>query len=120
MPIVDIEIVGDRKALLSNLAEQLASELGNVFGSRPNQTWVRVRSLPSEQYAENQLDNGPQPQPVFVTILKAHRPNSNEIESEVGQITEVVASICQRPLAHVHLLYEPEGNGRVAFGGRLV
>ena len=74
MPIVDIEfVVRKDETLPDGLASTLADALGEVFGSEPGRLWVRVRTLPDAQYAENL---GAAPRPVFVNLLlgdAAHR-----------------------------------------------
>jgi phenylpyruvate tautomerase PptA (4-oxalocrotonate tautomerase family) len=41
------------------------------------------------------------------------------MQIEVEAVTEAMARLFDRPRENVHVLYEPEGRGRVAFGGRL-
>jgi phenylpyruvate tautomerase PptA (4-oxalocrotonate tautomerase family) len=55
MPIIDIEIVEDRdeSGPGDTRVHTLADALGEVFGSDPGRTWVRVYHLPREHYAEN-------------------------------------------------------------------
>ena len=121
MPIIDIEIVvADNEPLPSNLATILADAMSKVFRTSTGQTWVRLRKIPLQDYAE---DGGGPPQdvrPVFVTILKAMLPPVNELKREMERLTQAIAQSCGRPVENVHLFYEPEGKGRVAFGGRLV
>jgi phenylpyruvate tautomerase PptA (4-oxalocrotonate tautomerase family) len=118
MPIVDVEIVASAP-LDSGLAAQLADMAGQVFGSPPGSTWVRVRALPPHLYAEN---NSPQPEgwnSVFVIVRKAERPAGAALEAEARALAEGVARVCARPLENVHILYEPDARGRIAFGGVL-
>ena len=56
---------------------------------------------------------------MFVTVLKAQRPTGLALEADVRALTEGVARVCGRPVENVHVLYEPEVQGRIAFGGRL-
>lgn len=118
MPIVDIEIVGS-EPLGDDLATRLADMAGQVFGSPPGGTWVRVRSLLPPHYAENGTSSPVGAQAVFVTVLKAQRPTGAALEAEVRALTDGVARVCGRPPECVHLLYEADAQGRVAFGGRL-
>jgi phenylpyruvate tautomerase PptA (4-oxalocrotonate tautomerase family) len=118
MPIVDVEIVGS-ESVAGDLAARLADMAGQVFGSPPAGTWVRVRLLPRHLYAENDT---PVPEgwyAVFVTVLKAQRPTGADLETEVRALTEGVARLCGRPTENVHILYESDAQGRIAFGGRL-
>src|SRR5664279_5701237 len=107
MPILDIELVTN-ESLDSSLASRLADMAGQVFASPPASTWVRVRSLPQNFYAEN---NTPQPdgwRSVFVIVRLAQRPTGTALEAEVRALTEGVARICERPVENVHILYEPD------------
>jgi phenylpyruvate tautomerase PptA (4-oxalocrotonate tautomerase family) len=121
MPIIDVEIVvAENEQLPSNLAAILADAMSKVFGTSTGQTWVRLRKIPLQDYAE---DGGGPPQdvrPVFVTILKVKLPPMGELKHEMEQLTQVIAHSCNRPVENVHVFYQPEGKGRVAFGGRLV
>jgi phenylpyruvate tautomerase PptA (4-oxalocrotonate tautomerase family) len=121
MPILDIEVVLEPgEALRPELAGELADRAGEVFDASPGTTWVKVRAIPAEFYAENQTIRPNDVYPVFVSILKAKLPPLDEHQREVTRLTEAVARICRRPLENVHILYLPEGAGRVAFGGRIV
>lgn len=121
MPILDVEIVlRPGENLRPNLASQLADQAGEVFGAAPGTTWVKLRAIPADDYAEN---GGGPPQgvyPVFVSILKAKLPDIDKLQAEVASLTAAVAQVCARPPENVHLIYLPEGGGRVAFGGRVV
>lgn len=120
MPIVDVEIVLKPDQTISDeMASQLADELGTIFGSSKNGTWVKVYGITDRLYAEN----GGKPAdvyPVFVSVLKASLPASEEIQREIDAIVEAVAKICRRDSAYVHVIYQPEGKGRVAFGRQVV
>jgi len=121
VPIVDVEIVVDDESSVSeSLAADLAEAAGEVFGAEPHRTWVRVRTLSTSRYAEN--GGGPvgDMMPVFVSVLKATHPASEFMKNEIRHLTDVFASLCQRPSDNVHVLYLPEGSGRIAFGGTLV
>jgi len=55
MPILDVEVVLEPgEALRLELAGELADRAGEVFGASPGTTWVKVRAIPAEHYAENQ------------------------------------------------------------------
>ena len=118
MPIVDVEIITS-EPLDGGLAATLADMAGQVFGGPPASTWVRVRSLPQEQYAENGVASPEGWRSVFVTVRKAQRPTGSALEAEVRALTEGVARVCGRPVENVHILYEPDAKGRIAFGGKL-
>ena len=118
MPIVDVEIITS-ELLDGGLAARIADMAGQVFGGPPASTWVRVRSLPQEQYAENGTASPEGWRSVFVTVRKAQRPTGSALEVEVRALTEGVARVCGRPVENVHILYEPDAQGRIAFGGKL-
>jgi hypothetical protein len=107
MPIVDIEIV-----LRPN-------ELGEIFHSSPRKTWVKVQLLTAEQYAENRGRPGVV-YPIFVTVMKSELPSFEEMQDQVAKITGAVAQICGHPSENIHVIYQPEGKGRAAFGGAIV
>lgn len=121
MPVLEIEIVTvDLEELDPGLAGRLADAAGAVFGSPPGRTWVRLRTLPVQQYAEN---GGPLPgdiRPVFVTVLHAQRPDGEALHHEINLLSTAIAAACDRPADNVHIFYQPDGRGRVAFGGRLI
>ncbi len=114
MPILDIEFVGEEN--LSSITQQLANAAGQVLNSPPGLTWVRVRSLPSSQYAENS-DTSNAPLPVFVSVLLRKLPEQTQMERIAKGLCAVVADVSGRPKENVHILFLPEGAGRVAFGG---
>ena len=118
MPILDVEIVTG-EPLDTAVAAELADAAGQVFASPPAGPWVRVRPLPSHLYSENAVRTPDGPRPVFVTVLKAQRPTGAALDDEVRALTEAVARICRRAPEEVHVLYEPDGAGRIAFGGRV-
>ena len=120
MPIVDVEIVlRPGEAIRKEIASDLANELGEVFQTQPSQTWVKVHAMPADRYAEN---GGTRDgiYPIFVSIIKSKLPTSEEMQEEVEKITGAVAQICGRSSENVHVIYQPEGRGRVAFGGKIV
>ncbi|MCA9872136.1 MAG: hypothetical protein KC441_00715 [Anaerolineales bacterium] len=121
MPVLDIDVITRPGEMLpENLANDLANAAADIFASPPGQTWVKLRPLPHTQYAEN--GGGPPDGvfPVFVTILQAHRPPREQLTAQVTQLCQRVAAACRRSPEHVHILYLPDGVGRIAFGGKLV
>ena len=120
MPIVQIEIIlRPNEVVRKDLAAELAGELGKIFHSAKGETWVKVQWLLPEQYAENDEPQG-SIFPVFVSILKSTLPPPDKIQQEVDKLTHATAQICGRPTENVHVMYEPEGKGRVSFGGKMV
>lgn len=121
MPIVDVELVSASDGTVApGLARSLADAVGRTLNSPPGQTWVRLRVLPQEHYAEN----GPKRQaaelPVFVTVLKRSIPGASEMEAEVTALTHIIAAAVGRTASCVHIEYAPAAGGRLSFGGRLV
>ena len=120
MPIVEIEIVLKPNEIIQGITvEELADQLGKIFNSPKGTTWVKVHELERSRYSEN----GGTPAgvfPVFVSVLKSILPGMDEMQKEVEMITGAVARICRRPSGNVHIIYLPEGRGRVAFGGKIV
>jgi len=120
MPIADVELVCAGGIMEPDLARKLANELGRVFSSPPGRTWVRVRTLGSEHYAENESEIAASDLPVFVTLLLAQPPAAIALEESVRAVTAAVARVVDRPERLVHVQYAPAAAGRQAFGGVLV
>lgn len=120
MPLLDVELVlRPGESLSKDFAAEIADCAGEVFGSPPRWTWVKVRVIPTEHYAENGgAADGVHP--VFVSVLKGRHPPPEEMQAEVTRLTNAIAQACARPPENVHVLYVPEGAGRVAFGGQLI
>jgi phenylpyruvate tautomerase PptA (4-oxalocrotonate tautomerase family) len=121
MPIIDVEIVASDSVpdMPANLTQSLAEATAQVFGAQPGTVWVKLRVIPSNGYAEN----GGLPEgmyPVFVTVLKSRVPEGSALEDEIIRLTNVVAKVLGRPESNVHIFYQPDGAGRVAFGGNVV
>jgi phenylpyruvate tautomerase PptA (4-oxalocrotonate tautomerase family) len=121
MPILDVEIVlQPGESLRPELAGELADRAGEVFDAAPATTWVKLRTIAASGYAENRADRPTSVHPVFVSVLKARLPPPAERADEVQQLTAAIALACRRPPELVHILYLPEGAGRMAFGGGIV
>jgi phenylpyruvate tautomerase PptA (4-oxalocrotonate tautomerase family) len=120
VPILDVEVVGPlARSAKKRLAERLAEACGDLLDLPQGRTWVRLRFLPLDQYGEH----GGVPKnvkPVFVTVLRASPPTGRSLTREMQALGAAVAKVCGRPPENVHVLYEPPGAGRVAFGGRSV
>jgi phenylpyruvate tautomerase PptA (4-oxalocrotonate tautomerase family) len=121
MPILDVEIVASDSSpgLPADLTQSLADEAARVFGGPKGTVWVKIQIIPPAHYAE---DHG-KPEgvyPVFVTVLKSQAPEASTLEDEIGRLTGVIAKVLNRPEENIHVFYQPDGAGRVAFGGRLV
>jgi hypothetical protein len=103
MPILDIEIVlRPDQRITGNLAAEIAERAGAIFGSAPQQTWVKLRLLAREQYAENGAGPPEGVYPVFVSVLKAHMPAPELLQAEVAVLAEEIAAACARPIEQIH------------------
>lgn len=119
MPILDVQIVAgsdEPEGLARRIADAAAPLLAP---GRQGATWVRLHRLSAADYAED----GGAPAgvlPVFCSVPLARLPDPAGRARLAAALTPVLAGACGRPAEHVHLLFEPDGAGRVAFGGRLV
>ena len=121
MPILEVEIVTDLgETLKSGLAQQLADAAGDALGTPRGRTWVRLRALPREQYAESRAPLANDIQPVFVSVLKSRSCGPLEVKDEAARLCDALALACGRPRENIHILYLPDAAGRMAFGGELV
>lgn len=119
MPILEVDFVGPvADNVRRSLARRIADAAGAVLGSAPRSTWVRVRFVSADEYAEN---GGAEPGvwPVLVGVLEAEPHEGEALAVEARRLTEAIAAACGRPAENVHLVYAPPARGRVAFGGRL-
>ena len=91
MPIIDVEVVtskaepnvGSRAQL-----QVLADELGILFDSEPAGTWVRLRSIDQDEFAENQTVIGSGVRPTFVNVLRSELPNTGALRIEMAEIAK--------------------------------
>jgi phenylpyruvate tautomerase PptA (4-oxalocrotonate tautomerase family) len=121
MPVVTVEFVAaSDRPIVNDLARSLADAIGRVLNSPPGQTWVRLRSLPRNQYAENEVAVDANELPVFVTLLKRQTPSGAEVQAEIAALTKAIAKVMNRPATCVHIEYAPAAIGRFSFGGKLV
>ena len=120
MPILDVELVGPvPERVRSGLARRIADGAGEALGSRPQGTWVKLRFLPVEAYAENAGGPPAGAQPVLVSVLQAEPPRGDELSEQASRLTAAIAEACSRPHENVHIVFEPPAAGRISFGGRL-
>jgi phenylpyruvate tautomerase PptA (4-oxalocrotonate tautomerase family) len=119
MPILDVTIVGPiDSGARALLAQRLADAASAVFDAPAGKTWAIVREIEPEFYAES--GGGTHARPVFVRILQRQPPAGAERATAVAGLTRALAKACGRPMEQLHLIYEPPGAGRIAFGGSLV
>ncbi|GIK86110.1 MAG: hypothetical protein BroJett026_15910 [Betaproteobacteria bacterium] len=120
MPIVDVQLVGEGSTAPEGLAARLAEALAHVFSAAIGRVWIRLTVLPIGQYAENRLDAGEAPLPVFVRVLHADLPPAEGLAAQAQAVSHAVAACLQCAPEHVHVEYAPAGRGRIAFGGQLL
>lgn len=119
MPILTVEIVTRTDEYIRpELAQELVDRTGEIFGSAPGTTWVKLYLIAQENYAEN-ITTSEDISPVFVSILKTKLPSPDILQVEVTKLTVAIAQICNRLEEYIHVIYLPEGAGRVAFGGKV-
>jgi hypothetical protein len=122
VPIVTIQIVTSKSENTYSVAqvEKLSDDLGTIFNSEPSGTWVKLELLDRNQYSENEVRPDSSVEPTFVEVLKRTLPDQDTLAVEAQQIATKVAHVLSRPLDNVHIIYLPPGEGRVAFGGKLL
>ena len=116
MPIVDVTVVDLPSR--EGLAQRIADLAGEALGAEPGHTWVRLRALPAEDYAENHDRDWEAAPPVFVEVQLRALPDARE--AVIRALTEAVARACGRATSQVHVTLRPDAAGRIAFGGELV
>lgn len=116
MPILNVEIVGE--LYNPGLARTLADAAGPILDSKPAGTWVKLHMMPEMDYAENGVPTNNRP--VFVSLLAAKEMSAGRRAEVARQISASFAEIMHRPAENIHILFEPEATGRMAFGGKLV
>ena len=121
MPILDIEIVlRPDETLDDKLVLELADRAGEIFSAPSGSTWVKLKTLSQKNYAENGGNSPAGFFPVFVSVLLARLPAPDKMQIQVATLTAAIAKVCERPEENVHIIYLPEGTGRVSFGGRII
>ena len=123
MPIIDVGIVtstAEPNVASKAQLQVLADELGILFDSEPAGTWVRLRSIDRDEYAENQTVLGSGVRPTFVNVLRAELPDPSTLRIEMAEIAKIVARTLDRPRENVHVLNAPVARGRIGFGGELL
>ena len=121
MPILEVQMVIEHDEILPDgLPAALANATASIFGAAPGNTWVRLTTIPTSEYAE---DGGGLPEgvyPIFVSVLKARVGSPEQLQDEAARLTKAIAAVCKRPAENVHIIYEQGALGRVSFGGRLL
>lgn len=116
MPILDVEIVGNIEQ--QGIAQTIADAAGRVLKTGPGRTWVKVRFLNSNNYAENG-EGSTNLKPVFVSVLLGGCDDLNQKEEIAQRLAKTFSEVLGRPAENIHVLFEPNALGRIAFGGSL-
>ena len=120
MPIVEVSLMGDvAPSVAHGLVQRLTDAVSRVLASAPQDTWVTVHRLSEDDCAENEGRDRTL-RPVLARIIRGDLPDGATLAGEAGALTGAIAAACARSTLDVHLIHEPPGAGRVAFGGRLV
>ena len=123
MPIVELELVTSNEAekLMPDVIQQLSDEIGDYLGSDTAGTWLKVRYLDQDHYAENNLAGADgRLKPTFVYVLRYQLPGQDKLAQDARRLAAIVSGCTGRPVENTHIVFEPDGKGRVAFGGELV
>ncbi len=120
MPIIRIDLVVEdhEKRVTPAILRLLTDQLGEHFCSEAGGTWVSLRYMGLDSYAENGRPDL-SIRPTLVSILQYRRPDRDQLKAEAFKLTQLIAKVLNRPAENVHLIYEPHGQGRVVFGGEL-
>ncbi len=120
MPILELDYIKTvDSSPRQGLAQRVADAAGEVLAAAPGSTWVKLRALAREDYAENGSELAEDLAPVFVRVLLAQPPEAAARILMARQLADAVARCFQRPADQVHILFEPAALGRIAFGGVL-
>ena len=121
MPILEVELVGAvPEEVRSGLAQRIADAAAQALDSRPQGTWVKLRFLDENSYAENAGGPPQEAWPVLVSILQAEPPTGTERANQASRLTAAIAKACSRSPDKVHIVFEPAAAGRISFGGTLL
>lgn len=120
MPIIQIELVveDDERPVKPATLQALADQLGLHFGTEQGGTWVSLGYTNRSNYCENGSPDLTI-RPAIVRILQYQRPPGDQLRAEAAELTGLIASQLNWPPENTHLIFEPDGQGRVAFGGLL-
>jgi phenylpyruvate tautomerase PptA (4-oxalocrotonate tautomerase family) len=115
MPIFHVETT--RRPARTQV-QNLADELGTLFGAQPGHVWVRIVPVDPALYAENATESPPDA--VFVRTILRTLPEEPVLAERAKAIARLVAAALGKPEDDVHVYFDPPAAGRIAFGGELV
>ncbi len=122
MPIVTIQCITTArdKEYPHATVQTLSDALGELFESESGGTWVKMQYIDRKNYAENDTGMDSGVEPTFVEVLKRSLPAQDALANEAASIAATIGQVLSRRPENVHVVYLPEGSGRVAFGGNLI
>lgn len=122
MPIVTLELLqaDEDPEVRPEVLQALTDALGTLFQSDAGGTWVKLRYLNRSNYAENHARLCTSIRPVMVEIVHSTLPAQSVLALQAESVCALVAGHLHRPEENVHILYQPDAQGRIAFGGKLL
>lgn len=121
MPILDVEYIYESgEKVPADAAQRIANLAAKIYRTSPGATWVKLKRLEKKNYAENSTSIEDTPSPVFVKVLKKKLGTDVELQSEAKELASGIGSILNRVTENIHIKFESEGLGRIAFGGNLL
>lgn len=116
MPILEVTVVGEAPA---DAAQRVADAAGAILGAPPGEAWVRIERVAPADYAESGGAIAG-PGPVIVRVLRFELPSIASRAASMSSLASAIGEALGRPRERVHVIAEPAGAGRVAFGGELL
>ena len=122
MPIIRLEMVlaADEAPPAGDTLQALADRFGDCLGSGPGETWVSLVIIGRDRYRENGGALPADIRPCFAHVLRYRQPGADRLAADAAALAEIMAAGLGRSPENMHIIFEPDGAGRVAFGGRLV
>lgn len=120
MPILNVTlVVAENEHPAPDCARRICEAAAPILGSQPGGTWVILEAVLEHNYAE---DSGGPPagvRPAFIRVLQFEAGDAAQRRAQARKLANHLAPILARPGDNIHIIFEPAGKGRVAFGGRL-
>ncbi len=118
MPIVQVYIIrSESQEPDPGWARLIADSAGEIFGSAPGRTWVKIITIPGFHYAENSIPAEETPEPVFVKVFKKGNDTPAARSAEARSLARLIARVLDRPRERVHIIYRPVSDHTIALGG---
>lgn len=120
MPILTVTLVlAENEPPAPDCASRIAETAGPILGSRPGGTWVLLDTVLERNYAEDSGGPPPGVRPAFVRVFQFEGADSRQRDAWASALAIGLAPVLNRPAENIHVIFEPPGKGRVAFGGQL-